>query len=164
MADMTPKQAADEIRKGLRLFKAFEFVEDALDKLSSQEQLAGELEKRIERANAESALAEHKLEEAEKAVAAAHETAESIAKDAKQSASDIIAEAKAEARRVIDMATEAAKSRVLAIESEALREGQAKADLIIASAKEDEIEIRADVEALKSQLEQLKAEGRKRFS
>jgi regulator of protease activity HflC (stomatin/prohibitin superfamily) len=135
MADMTLTQAADEVRKLLRGFKAVDMVSTALDSVGSLQNAGKEAEKALAdtRALIDAHTAELAVVKAE--VADAKDEAKKIVADAKRKADERLAKAEADiaARTAEVNAFEAAAVvRVQALEAQA----SAARDAVVVAQKE----------------------------
>lgn len=108
MTDMTLTQAADEVRKMLRGFRAVEQVAAALDRAGSIENSVRESEAALASVRAQVSAAQAELETKNSEIAAAQNKAKAL-----------VAEAEQKAKRVVEVAGEQAESIKAAAKSEA---------------------------------------------
>lgn len=95
MSEMNFTQAAEEVRKIVRGFKAVEQVSSVLEQIGSVEQAGREAESRLSDLRAKVAAEKAALEEASELVVAAKGNAKRITDDAKNKAATIMAKADA---------------------------------------------------------------------
>ena len=141
MSDMTLTQAADEVRKILRGFKAVEQVSNALEQVGSIQNAGKEAEALLAAVKAEVAKAQEELTLAKADILNAKEEAKKIAADAK---------AKVEAR-MDKVAADAAK---MVADANA---GQTEAANRIAAANEELIGIKAECDNAAKELSELES-------
>lgn len=135
MSDLNLIQAADEVRKMLRGFKAVEMVSAALENVGSLQNAGKEAEKLLAAIRSDVARAEAALVAANSDVTLVKEEAKKLLADAKRKAEDRLAKADAEiAVRVSDSDAVVAAAAVRAQSLEALAL-DAKAD--VASAQRE---------------------------
>jgi predicted nucleic acid-binding Zn-ribbon protein len=107
MADMNLIQAADEVRKMLRGFKAIDMVATALEQAGSVQNAVKESESALAKLRAEIAVAGEEFIAATTAVASAKEDAKKIKADAVAKADDKIAKAGNDAAAILASADSA---------------------------------------------------------
>jgi hypothetical protein len=113
MADMNLTQAAEEVRKMLRGFKAVEMVSAALESVGSLQNAGKEAEKLLADTRAQIEAEKEALEHAQAAVVFAKEEARKVTNDAKRKAEDRIVKADVEiAVKVTDAAAAVAAASV----------------------------------------------------
>ena len=135
MSDLNLIQAADEVRKMLRGFKAVEMVSAALENVGSLQNAGKEAEKLLAAIRSDVARAEAALVAANSDVTLVKEEAKKLLADAKRKAEDRLAKADAEiAVRVSDSDAVVAAAAARAQSLEALAH-DAKAD--VASAQKE---------------------------
>lgn len=117
MSDMNLTQAADEIRKMLRGFKAVEQVSAALESVGSIQNAGKEAEKALESVKAEINKAQQDLIAASTEVLAAKDEAKKIAADAKAKAAERLEKANADANRIVADAQSKADAEVVRLSS-----------------------------------------------
>lgn len=123
MADMNLTQAAEEVRKMLRGFKAVEMVSAALESVGSLQNAGKEAEKLLADTRAQIEAEKAALEHAQAAVVFAKEEARKVASDAKRKAEDRIAKADVEIAVKVadaDAAVAAASVRYQALEAQSV--------------------------------------------
>ena len=123
MADMNLTQAAEEVRKMLRGFKAVEMVSAALESVGSLQNAGKEAEKLLADTRAQIEAEKDALEHAQAAVVFAKEEARKVANDAKRKAEDRIVKADVEIAVKVadaDAAVAAASVRYQALEAQSV--------------------------------------------
>lgn len=152
MADMNLTQAAEEVRKMLRGFKAVELVSAALENVGSLQNAGQEAEKFLAGTRAQIEAEKDALEHAQAAVVFAKEEARKVAADAKRKAEDRITKADAEIAVKVadaDAAVAAASVRYQALEAQS------------AEAREAVVRARGELEDLESKIAKVKAQAAK---
>ena len=113
MSEMTLTQAADEVKKMLRGFRAVEQVSAALEQVGSLQNAGKEAEKHLESLKADIATTQDNLVSAGAEVTKAKEEAKKIAADAKEKAANKLEKANADAACIV------ADAQAIQVEAEA---------------------------------------------
>lgn len=124
---MSYNQAADEVRKILKGFRAVEQVSEALEKVGSLENATKEAEKRLDSLNAQGTAATCALKATEEEVQAAKDEAKKIKAKAKEQADAILGKAQ-------DQATTLVADAILAVDAKTKSVASAQAELTVITA------------------------------
>jgi chromosome segregation ATPase len=149
-------QAADDARRLLRGFRAFEEVAQALDAAGLIEQRTAEAQRTFDELQPKIEAARAELADAYARIDRAQAEGRTLISEATAAAAETTRAARVEAQRLADATEEAAKER----EAQAAKKVK-EADVKVASAAQVRDAIAAEVEALESRLAAAKASAAK---